>query len=54
MGSRSSYLLQHYVHKKGYGINALKDLKGKKMAFENPGSTSSFYIPVATVDESGS
>jgi phosphonate transport system substrate-binding protein len=39
--------------RKDSGINALKDLKGKKMAFENSGSTSSFYIPVATVMKAG-
>ena len=35
------------------GIFSLKDLKGKKIAFENPGSTSSFYIPVATLMKAG-
>jgi len=39
--------------RKDSGINAPKDLKGKKIAFQNPGSTSSFYIPVATLTKAG-
>ena len=39
--------------RKDSGINSFKDLKGKKIAFENPGSTSSFYIPVATLLKAG-
>lgn len=34
-------------------INHLKDLQGKKIAFQNPGSTSSYYIPVATLRKAG-
>jgi len=30
-------------------INFLKDLQGKKIAFQNPGSTTAYYIPVATL-----
>jgi phosphonate transport system substrate-binding protein len=39
--------------RKDSGINSLKDLKGRKIAFENPGSTSSFYIPIATLMKAG-
>jgi phosphonate transport system substrate-binding protein len=39
--------------RKDSGISALKDLRGKRIAFENPGSTSSFYIPVATILKAG-
>ena len=35
------------------GINTLQDLKGKKIAYENRGSTTSFYIPMATLLKAG-
>lgn len=34
-------------------INFLKDLQGKKIAFQNPGSTTAYYIPVATLRKAG-
>ncbi|MDP2561700.1 phosphate/phosphite/phosphonate ABC transporter substrate-binding protein [Psychrobium sp. 1_MG-2023] len=33
--------------RKDSGINSLDDFKGKTIAFEDPGSTSAFYIPAA-------
>ena len=39
--------------RKDAGINSLKDLKGKKIAYENRGSTTSFYIPMATILKAG-
>ena len=47
-----TYYSVMFARKDG-GINSLKDLKGRKIAFENPGSTSSFYIPVATLMKAG-
>jgi len=38
-----------FFARKDSGINSLKDLKGKKIAFGDPGSTSSFYVPIATL-----
>ncbi len=35
------------------GIKSLTDLKGKTIAFEDPGSTSSFLLPSATLIQSG-
>jgi phosphonate transport system substrate-binding protein len=39
--------------RKDAGINTLQDLRGKKMAYENRGSTTSFYIPVAMISKAG-
>ena len=39
--------------RKDAGINTLQDLKGRKMAYENRGSTTSFYIPAATILKAG-
>ena len=47
-----TYYSVMFARKDG-GVNSLKDLKGRKIAFENPGSTSSFYIPVATLMKAG-
>jgi len=38
---------------KGNGIKALKDLKGKRIAFGSPSSTSSFNFPVAMLIAAG-
>tara|TARA_B100000315_G_scaffold254609_1_gene296047 strand:- start:6892 stop:7830 length:939 start_codon:yes stop_codon:yes gene_type:complete len=38
---------------KDSGINALSDLKGKKIAFEDSGSTSGFLIPIAMLTRGG-
>lgn len=35
------------------GIESLKDLKGKKIAFEDPGSTTSYYVPMAMLKKAG-
>jgi phosphonate transport system substrate-binding protein len=51
-GGVPTYYSVMFTRKDGV-INAPKDLKGKKIAFENPGSTSSFYIPVATLMKAG-
>ena len=39
--------------RKDAGINSLQDLKGRKIAYENRGSTTSFYIPMATILKAG-
>jgi phosphonate transport system substrate-binding protein len=38
-----------FFARKDSGINSLKDLIGKKIAFGDPGSTSSFYVPMGTL-----
>jgi phosphonate transport system substrate-binding protein len=38
-----------FFARKDSGINSLKDLKGKKIALGDPGSTSSFYVPIGTL-----
>src|SRR5574341_786283 len=35
------------------GIGSLDDLRGKKIAFEDPGSTSSYFIPLAVLRHAG-
>jgi len=35
------------------GINALQDLRGKKIAFQDAGSTSSFFTPAAALRKAG-
>ena len=39
--------------RKDSGINSLNDLKGKKIAFEDPGSTSAYFVPVAVLRRAG-
>ncbi len=39
--------------RKDSGINSLRDLKGKKIVFEDPGSTTSYFLPSAALLESG-
>ncbi len=41
-----------FVHKGG-NVRALKDLAGKTFAMEDPGSASSFFIPLAMVKQAG-
>jgi phosphonate transport system substrate-binding protein len=38
-----------FFTRKKSGINSIKDLKGKKIAFGDPDSTSSFYVPIAAL-----
>ena len=35
------------------GIESIKDLKGKKIAFEDPGSTTGYFIPMAVLKKAG-
>jgi len=39
--------------RKDSGINSLKDLKGKKIAFEDPGSTTGYFLPKVTIMKEG-
>ena len=39
--------------RKDSNINSLNDLKGKKVAFQDPGSTSAFFIPLAALRRAG-
>lgn len=39
--------------RKDSGINALADFKGKVIAFEDPGSTSAFFVPAAMLLKAG-
>lgn len=42
-----------FVARKDSGIKTLADLKGKKIAFEDRGSTSGFFMPVSLLLQSG-
>lgn len=46
------YCTLFFTHKNN-GINSLDDLVGKTIAFQDPGSTSAFYIPAATLINKG-
>lgn len=40
-----------FITRKGSGIEGLADLKGRRIAFEDPGSTSAYFLPkVALID----
>jgi len=39
--------------RKDSGINSLKDLKGKTIAFEDPGSTTGYFLPKAEILKKG-
>lgn len=39
--------------RKDSGINSLSDLKGKRIAFEDPGSTTAYFVPLALLKEEG-
>lgn len=39
--------------RKDSGITSLDDLRGKRIAFEDPGSTSSFHLPVISLKAAG-
>lgn len=39
--------------RKDSGINSLKDLKGKVIAFEDPGSTTGYFLPKVTIIKEG-
>ncbi|MFQ6034936.1 MAG: phosphate/phosphite/phosphonate ABC transporter substrate-binding protein [Sedimentisphaerales bacterium] len=42
-----------FFTKKDSDIGTLRDLKGKKIAFEDPGSTSAYFLPVAVLKREG-
>lgn len=42
-----------FFTRKDSGINKLEDLSGKTIAFEDPGSSSAFYIPAAELIDKG-
>ena len=42
-----------FIARKDSGIKTLADLKGKKIAFEDSGSTSGFFLPVSLLLQSG-
>ena len=42
-----------FFTKKGSGIKTLKDLKGGKIAFNDPGSTTSFFLPAGLLIQNG-
>lgn len=48
----SSYETIIFVRKDS-GINSFEDFKGKTIAFEDPGSTSAFYVPAAMLLKKG-
>lgn len=43
----------YFITYKGSGINTLKDLKGKKLAYSDPGSTSGYLIPAKVLLDNG-
>jgi phosphonate transport system substrate-binding protein len=38
-----------FFTQKGSGIDSLEDLKGKMIAFEDPGVTTAFYVPASVL-----
>ncbi len=42
-----------FIARKDSGINALSDLKGKTIAFEDPGSTTAFFLPAIALIKDG-
>ena len=48
----SSYETIIFVRKDS-GINSFEDFKGRTIAFEDPGSTSAFYVPAAMILKKG-
>lgn len=42
-----------FFTRKDSGINSIKDIKGKKIAFNDPGSTSSYFVPLAVLKKAG-
>ena len=42
-----------FIARKDSGINSLVDLKGKTVAFEDPGSTTAFFLPIAELLDAG-
>ena len=42
-----------FITRKDSGIATLADLRGKKVAFEDPGSTTGFLLPVAILNRAG-
>ena len=42
-----------FITRKNSGINSLEKLKGKTIAFEDPGSTTAFYVPFSVLKEKG-
>jgi phosphonate transport system substrate-binding protein len=43
----------HFITYKGSGINTLSDLKGKKLAYTDPGSTSGYLVPAKVLLDNG-
>ena len=42
-----------FFARKNSGINSLEDLKGKKIAFEDPGSATAYFMPVHVLEKAG-
>ncbi|MFQ5850569.1 MAG: phosphate/phosphite/phosphonate ABC transporter substrate-binding protein [Candidatus Binatia bacterium] len=42
-----------FFTRKDSGIESIEDLKGKKIAFEDPGSTTGYFVPVAMLKRAG-
>lgn len=51
-GGQSSYK-SVFLKRKGTSISNIRELEGKMVAFEDPGSTSSFYLPALEIAKAG-
>ncbi len=52
-GERVSEYNSFIFVRKDSGIRRLEDLKGKVIAFEDPGSTSAYFLPKYSIEEKG-